>query len=285
MYALYSPEHPVLERVRRALPSEERGWATTSWNEFAGIVERADCLLVACRWLSREVCLTLRHAACGASAVPVILITTKDADNARSALNSGATHIVWLSDAERELSALLYGARRHCVVLDRAARLIERSTRLSPPLRRALVFTCRTQWPVCSISELASLLNRNRRTLWRHWHQTNGTALRLEDFIDWVLLLHAAHEKSPSRSWADVAHSLGTHEHTLARLVRRLANGTLGALDERARADLERRFLAAVQDKVGPGETFGACAPAPPCSGCADQRECELNVAHQAVEP
>jgi hypothetical protein len=279
MYALYSPEHPVLEQVRRALPPGERGMATTSWREFAGLSERADCLLIACRWLSRDICAGLRDAAFAAAAAPVILVTTKDADNARGALNSGATHIVWLSDAERDLHSLLRGARRR-LALSRAALVIERSGMLSPQLRRALAFACRTERPVRSVRELATMIRRDRRTLWRHWHHANGErrSLRLEDFLDWILLLHAAHLKCPSRSWAEVARALGTHEHTLARLVRRLAHTTLGALGESDREEVERCFLAAVEDKVGRGETFRACPPPSRRASWADERESASHV-------
>lgn len=269
MYALYSPDGVVLERVRGALPPDEVGIVTMSWNELAAAAQRADCLLIAARWLASELCLSLRAVMLGSHPVPVVLIITKDADNARAALHTGATRIVWLEDVRRELRWVLCTMRPR-LVLDQAAVLLERSTQLSRPLGTALAYACRTERPILSVGAFAELVRRDRRTLWRHWHRATGGCgpLRLEDFLDWVLLLHAAHLKAPSRSWMRVAHALGTHEHTLARIVTRLAGVTLTQFGESARQDLGERFLdsavrplVAGADKVGWPATFCGCSP------------------------
>ena len=149
MYALYSPEPIVLERVRDAIPSSEDGVATTSWSEFAMLALRSDCLLIASRWLSHDLRVPLRAIALESYPAPLILIASKDADNARSALNIGATNTIWLSEVHRDLHTLVCGTRAR-QVLNRVANLIEGSSRLNPRLRAALAYACRAEPPIRS---------------------------------------------------------------------------------------------------------------------------------------
>jgi hypothetical protein len=116
MYALYSPEPIILERVRDAIPSTEDGVATTSWSEFAMLALRSDSLLIASRWLSHDLRVPLRAIALESYPAPLILITSKDADNARSALNTGPTNIIWLSEVHRDLHTLVCGTRARQVL-------------------------------------------------------------------------------------------------------------------------------------------------------------------------
>jgi hypothetical protein len=249
MYTLFSPESELLERIRGVL-SAERGVTTSSWRRFESLAPRAQCLVLASRRLSRDVRLPLGEPIVGDAAPPLIVVTTREADNTRRALHSGAAHVVWLNDVERELHPLLCAMRAR-FVLDRAADVLEASAVLPTPLRAVLAFACRAERPIHSVSELSSLLGRNRKTLWRYWNSVNGamTSLRLEDFLDWILVIHAAHRKTGSRSWAQVATALGTHEHTLARMLTRLTATKLG--DVRCGA-LEARFVdAAVRPLAG----------------------------------
>ena len=249
MYALFSPESRLLERIRGALP-EERGVTTTSWKRFESLAPRAQCLMLASRRLSQEIRLPLRAPIVGQLAPPLIIITTSDADNTQRAIHSGANNLVWLNDVERELHPLLCAMRAR-FALHRAAEVLEASAAVPPPLRTALVFACRAERPIHSVTELSSLLGRNRKTLWRYWNSANGamTALRLEDFLDWILVIHAAHRKTGSRSWAQVATTLGTHEHTLSRMLTRLTGTKPGNVRCGA---LEARFFdAAVRPLVG----------------------------------
>jgi hypothetical protein len=208
--------------------------------------------MLASRRLSREIRLPLQAPIVGQLAPPLIIITTRDAENTPRAIHSGANNLVWLDDVERELHPLLCAIRAR-FALHRAADVLAASAAVPPLLRAALVFACRAERPIRSVSELSSLLGRNRKTLWRYWQSGNGatTALRLEDFMDWILVVHAAHRKIGTRSWAEVATMLGTHEHTLSRMMARLAGTKLG--DVRRRALVARFFDAAVRPLAGPG--------------------------------
>lgn len=267
MYALYGEEQLILERVRSVIPGSEDGIATACWHDFQSLAPSADCLLVASRWLSRQLHVRLRNLSYGCAHAPLLLITTRDADNARAALNSGATSIVWLSEINRELNSILCTSRKNSV-LSRAAAILEKSERLNPTLRKALVHACSVERPILSIRELANTCGCDRRTLWRHWQKATDTTrtLRLEDFLDWILILHAGFLRSHNRSWNHVALQLGTHEHTLARISARLTGSTLTTLMAVGHKELERRFfdtalslLVSHADKQVLGETFGAC--------------------------
>ena len=85
----------------------------------------------------------------------------------------------------------------------------------------------------------------HRRTLWYHWRRAladGSTTLRLEDFLDWLLVLRAAGRKTSNRGWHYVAESLGVHEHTIARLAKNLAGLSLSELGFVDRQSLLRRF-------------------------------------------
>jgi hypothetical protein len=78
----------------------------------------------------------------------------------------------------------------------------------------------------------------------------SGAGLRLQDMLDWNVLLRASILRTQSSSWVGIAAKLSVHEHTLARSAKRLAGLTLRELAA-AGADqvvqiLEERALAPV---------------------------------------
>jgi hypothetical protein len=94
-----------------------------------------------------------------------------------------------------------------------------------PLVRRAIALACRARPPIRSVRGLAEAVGYDRRTLWQRWRQALGTPNppRLEDLLDWVLLLHAVSSKAPGRSWSSIAGDLWIHPHTLGRIASRLA--------------------------------------------------------------
>jgi len=110
----------------------------------------------------------------------------------------------------------------------RLAAELEEAHHLAPTLRSALAAACRSDPPVRSVGELAARAGCHRRTLNHHWSRglPAGMALRLEDFLGWLLLVRASQLRART-GWTEVAGALGVHEHTLARLAKRLAGATL----------------------------------------------------------
>lgn len=132
-----------------------------------------------------------------------------------------------------------------------------RAPHLPPRLREALAIACDERKPIRTVEKLAAAAGCDRRTLWTHWKQSVGrrSELRLQDFLHWVLLVRAAHRKTASRPWAEVAEEIGIHPHTLGRLARQLTGSSLRELSGRAHATLthtfETRILPQVLDGAG----------------------------------
>jgi hypothetical protein len=111
-------------------------------------------------------------------------------------------------------------------------------------LRDALAAACRAGTPVYTVAQFAALSGRDRRTLWRLWQSSFGPVppLRLQDFVQWLLLIRAASLRSTGQRWGSVAADLGVNQHTIARLARKLAGMNLRELAAAGPAEITRRF-------------------------------------------
>lgn len=139
--------------------------------------------------------------------------------------------IVLAQHVERRLMSAVRRARALGIraQVGRAATHIE----LKPTVRRALAYLVRSPRPVRTVAELAVLLHVSRSTLWKAWHESaSQSSARLEDVVDWLIVIEAAARKTTSLSWTDIAAQLGLHEHTLSRSAARLADAPLQMLAE-----------------------------------------------------
>lgn len=136
---------------------------------------------------------------------------------------------------------------------------IRQSAHLPPRLREALALACDERRAIRTVEKLAAAAGCDRRTLWTHWKSSVGpdAELRLQDFLHWLLLLRAAHRKTPALAWADVADEIGIHPHTLSRLARQLTGLSLRELAADGHAALARRFEAEVLTVVLPNNGNG----------------------------
>jgi hypothetical protein len=183
---------------------------------------------------------------------PVVLVTSKDADNARAIRTSGVDEVVWLSEIESSLWQAVLTARASGF-LQHLLRVVDRALLEFPPLHRAIRNACCSDRPIRSLGHLATASGCDRRTLWRHWHSAVAAraTLRLEDVLDWLLLLNAVGRKEPTRSWSNVAAELQIHPHTLARMAARLANRPLRALAATDQLSLTLQFDALLAAALG----------------------------------
>lgn len=225
MYALYCSAAAHLARVLSAFPVHQHVLVTGVWPRFQRALPEAAGGVVVLPWLSdalfpRLCALAARQARAWR---PVVLVTTRDADNARHLKDVTVGEVVWLHEVERELWPAVQRAASQASLHDVAA-LVEGLTSMPPTLREALGYACRSRTPVRSVTALAQATNCRRSTLWYHWRRAvrADASLRLEDFLDWLLVLHALGRKGPDRAWPKVAEELGVHERTLGRLARRL---------------------------------------------------------------
>jgi hypothetical protein len=236
MYAVFCAEAVHLQHAALAFPPDRRVVATDEWRVFDRAARDAACLVVIVRWLHEW-----PNASCigngggRTAARPLVVVTTKDADNARLLSHLHADEVVWLGEVDRALWQAVRAAESR-QLLHRLANAFERSRLLPPVLRLALAHGCRSERPVRSVAELARGAGRDRRTLWRAWqdaardHARTAPPLRLHDVVHWLLILRAASRKTSRESWSSVARGLGVHEHTLARAAAALVGTSLRQL-------------------------------------------------------
>jgi hypothetical protein len=245
MLALFALNQTTLLRVARTMRACETLERTGSWRRLEMLAHGASCSIVVLPWLELDGgAAQLSSLRSRAPFSPLVLVTTKDANNARALGRVGVEEVVWLHEID---AALAPAVSRACAqsLLRRVASALEQADRLAPRLRSALAFACRSEAPIRSEAELAKAAGCHRRTLWYHWRRALGggsVSLRLEDFLDWLLVLRAAGRKTSNRGWHYVAESLGVHEHTIARLAKHLAGVSLSELGFVDRQALVERF-------------------------------------------
>ena len=97
-------------------------------------------------------------------------------------------------------------------------------------VRHALRLALTRDPPLTSVRAWAAELGVRRDALWRAvrpW--LNG--LRPEDLLDAVLLARAVELRAGGTTWVEVGVRLGVHDHTIARIARRLLEKRLSELD------------------------------------------------------
>jgi hypothetical protein len=232
-------------RIAAALGSGEPVVWAEHWEEFERVLPFATCAIVVLGWLRgsdldarRLGSLKERHPL-----RPMVLVTSKDADNARALRSMAIDEVVWLSEIEAGLWPAVRRARAS-VVRQHLTGAIDRALLLDRPLQRAIRYACNAERPVRSIGQLAAACGCDRRTLWRHWHQAVSAreTLRLEDVLDWLLLLYAIGRKTPAQSWSNVAAELQIHPHTLSRIAARLTDRPLRKLASSDQIPLTLQF-------------------------------------------
>ncbi len=243
MFVLYCKAASYLAQVLATFPVHQRVLVTNVWQHFEQAMGKATAGVVVLPWLSDDVFPSLCGFTARRTGWPLVLVTTREADNARHLKDVAVREVVWLHEMEREL----WRAVQRVIgrpALEAVAALVEGLERLPPTLREALGYACRARTPVRSVAELARATGCCRSTLWYHWTRAvhADPPVRLEDFLDWVLVLHALGRKRPDCAWPRVAEELGVHERTLGRLARRLTGHALRDLDRGGEAAVTALF-------------------------------------------
>jgi hypothetical protein len=233
------------QRIATALGSGEPVVWAEHWEEFERVLPFATCAIVVLGWLRgsdldarRLGSLKERHPL-----RPMVLVTSKDADNARALRTTVIDEVVWLSEIDAGLWPAVLRARTS-VVRQHLIGALDRALLLDRTLQRAIRYACNAERPVRSIGQLAASCGCDRRTLWRHWHHAVSAhvSLRLEDVLDWLLLLYAIGRKTPAQSWSNVAAELQIHPHTLSRIAARLTDRPLRELASSDQVPLTLEF-------------------------------------------
>ena len=256
MLAVFADERLYAARVAATMADHEPILLVDSWECLEAVIPSTTCSVVVLGWLrgtadeARLRDLRFRHPR-----HPLIVVTSKNADNALALRWVAVEDVVWLSELERALWPAVRRGHAQALMHDMAA-TVGHAMPADPVIGRAIAYACRASPPFRSIAQLATALACDRRTLWRHWRValSDGSAFRLEDVLDWLLLLHAVGRKLPERSWAHVAGELQVHPHTLGRIAVRLTRRPLRALTAADQLPLARHCQAALLDALlGPG--------------------------------
>lgn len=248
MLAVYCAESTTRSTVFAALPVAEPWRLANDWRALDEVSSDASCTIVAARWLAPDDAGdALADLKTSRPCLPVVLVTTQDAENLRRVCRVVIEEVVWLHEVRTALSPAVDRAKTSGALLSFASG-VAASAALPALLRHALLVACRRRLPVHSLADLAAVIGRDRRTLWRYWRDAWRTTppFRLEDLLDWIVLLHASARKSSGSSWTAVATELGVHEHTLARVASRLLGWTLRETAVAPRGTLEAEFTTRV---------------------------------------
>lgn len=253
MLTVFAKDARYARRIAAVLASRESAIWAECWEELERELSGTACAIVVLGWLRDDLGeRRLRTLKERYPRRPLVLVTSKDADNARAFRSAGVDEVVWLSEIETGLWPAVRRARG-IGYLEPIMHAIERSLLGYPPLQRALGHACRAEPPVRSIGQLAAASGCDRRTLWRHWHDAVAARLplRLEDVLDWLILLHAVGRKEPSRSWSSVAAELQIHPHTLGRISVRLTARSLRMLAAADQLPLALQFDTQIHTALG----------------------------------
>lgn len=257
--ALYCPAEHYRKRIESALP-QVVGTHASDWEALLRVTPSCRCAVVVIERLTQhDDVARVRALRRDFPQIPVVAVTLEDPNNARCAFELGVSDILWTDEIEQRLAGVVARAvnKRFFTKL---ALLLDAATHLPTKLRTALQYACLATRPPRSVKLLAGQVGCHRGTLSAQWGRAVGvTTLRLECFLDWLVLLAAAERKTPGRSWAAVASELRVHDHTLGRVARRLTGWTLREIERLGGSGLATAFSDRVLDVVIGGPTRATC--------------------------
>jgi hypothetical protein len=184
-----------------------------TWSAFEHALANADVGIVVLPLLDRSEYASLIAYQAAHPLVPIVLITRRDPDNLLHLKDATVDDVVYLHALQELPGAVRAALERRC--LARAARTIEAVTVRDAELLTTLVRACRLPLPPRTVLALAALGGWDRRTLYQRWQKALPTARSPHDFLQWLLLLHAARMRLRHRSWKAVARVLGADRRTL----------------------------------------------------------------------
>ena len=258
MIAVYCPEERHEARLHTALAGVNVKRAE-NWALFTTAVGGCACGVVIVDWLAGNLAVErLEALRVQYPHKPVVLVTRKDADNVRLSHRVRIDELVWTEELEESLpDALERMLKTHS--FKEIVGALEVADALPRRLREALAHLFRSPNVIVTIAALGAAVGCDRRTLWRLWSGSMGSSeLRLQDIIDWNLLLRAIFLRAQASSWVGIAEQLGVHEHTLSRMSKRLTGLDLRGLGTLPPESVLEIFYNRVLTVItGAGETVG----------------------------
>jgi hypothetical protein len=231
MLSVFCARGIYADKITSALSGRVEIRVTDRWERFETSIDPREGSIVVIEWLDRAEFRKLCVFKWFYPLTPVALVTHGVLENARFLRELVIEEVIWVGELEHELWPAVQRMRGRGT-LRRLAAAFEHASEIPVKLRRALTSASSSHQPFHSVVELAAAVGCGTTTLWHHWKRfcPDDTPIRLEDFIDWVLLFHAASMKVPGKSWSRIAADLGVHEHTLGRIAKRLTQQSLREL-------------------------------------------------------
>jgi hypothetical protein len=241
---MYCPDSSLAVDLRFSAPTGAAAMPTACWDTFQRSAACRDSLVavlpgdVTTDQVRRLAMLQREHPD-----HPLVLAVDPNAENLRRLSRLEVAEMIWLEELNRKLWPALRQARTDGA-LHRFARRFEEADWITARLRKALAAGCRSVPPPCNVAQLAALVRRDRRTLWRIWQDTFGPTppLRLQNFVQWLLLIRAATLRSTGLRWTVVAHDMSIHEDTIARMAKKLAGMDLRQVAAGGPVEVTRHF-------------------------------------------
>jgi hypothetical protein len=254
MIAVYCRDEARMQALTRLHLATLEVLPCLDWRCYEQARARASCSVALIERLHADPLLERLASRPGGAAHPTILVTDKDPENLRLIRGLILEDVIW---AEEVKDALVPAIRRACNAgyLQQVAVVVDGNARLPQRLRAALVHACRSRAPVGSVGDLAAAVRCDRSTLCRQWQRGRGAGveLRLEDFLDWLIILRAVGRRTHGRKWSAVAEELGIQERTLGRIARRLLDSSLRELN------VDGYTVVAARFEEGPLRNIAGC--------------------------
>lgn len=232
MLTIYSSDARHLARVRAVLPDQLGAREALTWRDLHTNRRDATSIVLVIPQVDRSDVRPIAQLSEWSSTLALVLVTERNAERLRLLAGVRLDAIVWFEAVATELPIAIARINREQFFLE-ISDLILRSENLSPLMRSVLARAARQPYPVRSVQRLAALADRTPAALWHHWHlEVRGeTALRLEDFLDWLILLRAIQHKLPGRDWSVTAEAVGVDPRTIRRIAHRLTGSTLHRIE------------------------------------------------------
>ena len=191
-----------------------------------------DCLIIGGRRpFLRDRIPLLRDIGRMLPALPVILVTDRDADVARLLSRVRVAQIVWFEEVQTELRQRISTAMG-TTALERLAERVRRSS-APPALRAALAYSLQraTSTPVRNVKALAADLRCSPVTLRQEFRGRSAGATTLNKYLSALVLLRAHQIRESGVRWKAVSRRLGFARETLNRKARSWLGCTLTELE------------------------------------------------------
>ncbi len=203
--------------IREALAGHFTIRATDQWSDVEVEASASACIVVVVPGLRHpDVRYHLESVRTSAPDTPMVVVTTKDAENAQAIAGMPVDEVVWETTIRDQLRpAVLRVLEQSYLAV--VARNVLRQVSLGRDVRLAIAAACRSHPPLQSVDRLAMVCGVPRSTLNAAWSKAAPPTLTPKLFLRWVRLLRAVAGKTAHRSWESIAAELQVDVDTLAR--------------------------------------------------------------------